>query len=144
MIINGEEFPDMYVLDTNIWIEYLKGNQKIISKIQEVGLENCFLIDYVFYELQAWALSSENEDECCQKLSELWNGDVAKMEDKHIKENVQFYGIEKSRLLKENKQMDMLSLMLALIAHPYETMVTDKVDEFKKFGNDLKIENWLE
>ena len=47
-----EDEPITYILDVNIWIEYLKGNPKIIQKIQEVGLENCFLIDFVVAELR--------------------------------------------------------------------------------------------
>ncbi len=134
----------LYVLDTNIWIAYLIGNQKVVDKIQEIGLENCFLIDFVYYELQFWAKISNNPDDNQRKLMELfWNGEVATMEDKHIMEDLQSYGEYKAKLYKENKQMDMLSLMLAILAYPYYIMVTDRVDEFAKFDG-LRIENWLE
>lgn len=143
MMMSNMEFPDMYVLDTNIWIEYLKDNQKIIDKIQDVGLENCFLIDFVYYELQFWAKINENTEENLKKVRNLfWESGVATIEDKHIMENMQSYGEYKAKLYKENKRMDMLALMLSLIAYPHYIMVTDRVDEFTKFDG-LKIENWL-
>lgn len=139
-----EDEPITYILDVNIWIEYLKGNPKIIQKIQEVGLENCFLIDFVVAKLRFQAKISDNPEENSKKIGDLfWSGKVATMEDKHMMEDIHnHYGDYKTKLYQQNKHMDMLCLLLATFAYPYHIMVTDRVDEFIKFDG-LTIENWL-
>lgn len=47
-----------YLLDTNIWVHYLKGEFGIKERIQAVGLANCLLSEIIIAELLFGAANS--------------------------------------------------------------------------------------
>jgi tRNA(fMet)-specific endonuclease VapC len=49
----------MYLLDTNIIIFLLKGNETVTAKIQEIGLGKCFISEISVAELKYGAEKSE-------------------------------------------------------------------------------------
>jgi tRNA(fMet)-specific endonuclease VapC len=48
-----------YLLDTNICIFYLKGRFQLVQKLEQVGLENCFVSEVTIAELKFGAENSE-------------------------------------------------------------------------------------
>jgi tRNA(fMet)-specific endonuclease VapC len=51
-----------YLLDTNICIYHIKGLYDIDKKIEEVGIENCFLSEITIAELKFGVENSENKE----------------------------------------------------------------------------------
>lgn len=52
-----------YLLDTNICIFYLKGRFNLNTKVELVGLENCFISEITIAELKFGAENSEHIEE---------------------------------------------------------------------------------
>lgn len=49
-----------YLLDTDICIYFLKGKYGLVQKIEEVGIENCFVSEITIAELLFGAENSQN------------------------------------------------------------------------------------
>lgn len=52
---------ESYLLDTNVIIEVLRGNSDIISKIESVGQENCYISEITIAELLYGAVRGNNQ-----------------------------------------------------------------------------------
>jgi tRNA(fMet)-specific endonuclease VapC len=52
-----------YLLDTNICIYFLKGQYELDVKIEEAGLENCYLSEITVAELKFGAENSTRKEE---------------------------------------------------------------------------------
>lgn len=46
----------LVMCDTNIFIEFYKGNDNIINKLREIGIENIVLISVTAGELIFWSI----------------------------------------------------------------------------------------
>ena len=51
---------ERYLLDTNVIIEMLRGNRKVIGQIERHGRQNCFISEITIAELYYGAIKSEN------------------------------------------------------------------------------------
>jgi len=51
-----------YLLDTNICIYYLKGRFDLNRKIENIGIENCFISEITVAELKFGAENSERKE----------------------------------------------------------------------------------
>lgn len=51
---------ERYLLDTNVIVEMLRGNRKIIGQIEKHGIQNCFISEITIAELYYGAIKSEN------------------------------------------------------------------------------------
>ena len=51
----------MYLLDTNVIIEMLRGNTSVINKIYAVGIENCCICEMTIAELYYGAVKGRKE-----------------------------------------------------------------------------------
>lgn len=49
-----------YLLDTNVIIEILRGNNVVISKVESIGQSNCFISEITIAELLYGAVRSNN------------------------------------------------------------------------------------
>ena len=51
---------ERYLLDTNVIVEMLRGNRKVIGQIERHGRQNCFISEITIAELYYGAIRSEN------------------------------------------------------------------------------------
>ena len=51
---------ERYLLDTNVIVEMLRGNRKVIGQIERHGRQNCFISEITIAELYYGAIKSEN------------------------------------------------------------------------------------
>jgi len=51
---------ERYLLDTNVIVEMLGGNNKDLGKIEKHGIQNCFISEITIAELYYGAIKSEN------------------------------------------------------------------------------------
>ena len=51
---------ERYLLDTNVIVEMLRGNRKVIGQIDRHGRQNCFISEITIAELYYGAIKSEN------------------------------------------------------------------------------------
>ena len=51
---------EKYLLDTNVIIEVLRGNEDMITKIESVGQSNCYISEITLAELLYGAVRSNN------------------------------------------------------------------------------------
>jgi len=51
---------ERYLLDTNVIVEMLRGNHKVIGQIEKHGIQNCLISEITIAELYYGAIKSEN------------------------------------------------------------------------------------
>jgi len=60
-----------YLLDTNVLIDLLRGDQDIIKNLQTVTIDECCITDITAYELFYGAYKSKDPQEAVSKIYEL-------------------------------------------------------------------------
>lgn len=127
-----------YLLDTDICIFFLQGKLGLVKKIEEIGVENCYVSEITIAELLFGAENSQNYE-------------------KHIKEVQQFedsfkiipifnilglYAKEKVRLRKAGTQVAEFDLLIGATAVAHNMiMVTGNERHLGKIKG-IQIENW--
>ena len=129
----------MYCLDTNIIIEFFKGNERIIKKIKENLNNQLFLTTLSLCELYKGAFLSSNKDGEVTKIQTL----LGYLELITLnKKTAEIFG-EKYRLLqdigKKTQEFDLLNASIAL-AHGL-VFVTHNTKHFIDIPG-FKIEEW--
>jgi len=130
----------MYCLDTNILIEYLRGNQNVIDKLSffythKVGMFTTFIN---LCELYRGVYASKNKDKEEADINALLYTIKPLEMDQHA---CIFFGKEWNRLQKSGKQTQILDLMIASIAVINNlTIITSNKKHYENI-NGLKIEN---
>lgn len=128
-----------YLLDTSICVYLFRGNCEVMQRLNDVGLEHCFICDVVLAELRYGAYSSDYVE------------DNLKMIDDFIKEvrvlpfadSIDMYAKEKSRLKKLGKPIEDFDLLIGCAAKAAGlTMVTHNIKHFSHI-KDLVIEDWI-
>lgn len=129
----------MYCLDTDILIDYLRGNSKTIEKISflymhGIGLSTTFLNICELYKGVYLSKNREKEEDEINSLIET----VKPIEmDQH---SCIFFGKEWSRLQKEGKITQVLDLMIASVAVANSlTLITRNRKHYQNISG-LKIE----
>ena len=127
-----------YLIDTDICVYFLKGKFGLIDKIDEVGLENCFISEITIIELTYGAYKSTNFAEHIL--------DVAKI--KHlfevlpISDSIEKYAEEKVRLQRLGQLIPDFDLLIAATAATHNmTMVTRNEKHLARVDGVI-IENW--
>ncbi len=129
----------MYCLDTNIVVDFLRGNKSIIEKIQNISLYNNLSITCIsLCELFKGAfLSSKSEKELSIIYYFLDSVRVLGLDIDSCKS----FGKEYARLSKIGKQTKEFDLMIACIAKTNELVLITR--DKKDFNDiDVKIEVW--
>lgn len=127
-----------YLIDTDICIDVLKGRFRLENKLQEVGLENCFISEVTLLEFSFGAHHSNDID---KHLKDIDN--VKKLfRVIPISEVILVYGKERSRLTKIGKRIPDLDLLIAVTSVEYNLiLVTGNLKHHNRV-KDIKIENW--
>ncbi|MFA5855830.1 MAG: type II toxin-antitoxin system VapC family toxin [Candidatus Pacearchaeota archaeon] len=129
----------MYCLDTNIIVNYLRGDKQTIFKINELN-EDCelFVTPLTLCELYRGAYLSK-DSEIKVRLIKEFIGSFVLLE---FNEKVSLeYGKEYSRLKKLGKITENIDLMIACFAKTNNLiLVTRNKKHFENIG--IKIESW--
>jgi tRNA(fMet)-specific endonuclease VapC len=132
-----------YVLDTNICIHFLKGMFNLNVKIQEVGLENCFISEITLLELEYGVENSDSgyyikQKEILEKFTLAFNNRILPIRDCFTK-----YAKERVKLRKSGQLISDFDLLIGCTALQNDyVMVTENIREFSRLEN-IKIENWV-
>ena len=127
-----------YLLDTNICIFFLKGLFELDAKIQEVGLENCFISEITVAELKFGAEKSQKVEQNRLVVSTF----ISQMNILPIFNSLDFYAQEKNRLQKQGTPIDEFDLLIGATALANDlVLVTNNTRHFKRL-TDIQIEDW--
>lgn len=130
---------DIYILDTDICIYWLKGDDSIEKKIVQVGFSNICITVITECELFYGAFKSAKKEKNLSVIGEL----KSKINTLHTVEGVSpIYGKLKSELGNKGQTIDDADLLIASIALLNNAiLVTNNISHFKRIPG-LKIENW--
>jgi len=129
-----------YLLDTNICIYWLKGNEQIEQKILSVGLDNVALSFINVSELYYGAYKSQRVDTNLVMVRRLTNELNVLESDGAINEE---FGSIKATLESLGTIIDDADLFIAACAKIHGlTLVTNNVKHFRRIKG-LKLENWV-
>ena len=127
-----------YLLDTNICIFFLKGKYNIVSKIENAGIENCFISEITVAELKYGAEKSNRIIENSKNI-ELF---IAKFTIVPIYTSLTVYAKEKARLSKIGQLLDDFDLLIGSTAISHEmTLVTNNTKHLNRLKH-IKIIDW--
>ncbi len=127
-----------YLLDTNICIFYLNGKYSLDEKIEEVGLENCFVSEITIAELKFGAENSLHVERNRKVVVNF----QSKIQAIPIFNALDFYAKEKSRLRKLGITVDEFDLLIGATAITNGLiMVTNNINHFKVIDR-VEIEDW--
>lgn len=126
-----------YLLDTNVIVEMLRGNQLIRNKIQSVGLDNCAISEITIAELYFGAHKGGNPKNF---------KDIPFVEGlfQMVRSYPAFdcYGKTMSYLKKNGISIDYFDVLIGATAiHNKMTLITHNLKHFQRIP-DLKIEDW--
>ena len=127
-----------FLLDTNICIYFLKGKFNLISKIEKIGLVNCFISEITVAELKYGAEKSEQIVENKKKVELLLN----KFTVIPIYTSLDVYAKEKTKLSKAGNIIDDFDLLIGATALTNNlVLVTNNTKHFKRLKN-LNVQDW--
>lgn len=129
-----------YLLDTDICIFVLKQKFNLLEKLQEVGLENCYVSEISLAELHFGAYNSTDYEkhrrdvELVQRFAEVIP----------IREYLALYGKERARLRKVGSSVADFDLLIATSAvHHGLVLVTNNTKHHQRVEG-IRLENWAE
>jgi tRNA(fMet)-specific endonuclease VapC len=127
-----------YLLDTNICIYYLNGKFSLDTKIEEIGLDNCYVSEISIAELKFGAENSMHVERNRQVVSNF----QSKIQIIPIFGALDFYAKEKSRLRKLGVSVDEFDLLIGATAVTNGlVMVTNNQNHFRVIDN-IEITDW--
>ena len=129
-----------YILDTDICIYWLKGNEHIEHKILSGGIDNIFVSFITVSELYYGAYKSERVDENLTMMRKLTDRINVVESDDAISET---FGKLKASLENDGLIIDDADMFIAACALVHRlTMVTNNTKHFKRIKG-LKFDNWM-
>lgn len=127
-----------YLLDTNICIYFLKGLYKLDKKIEQIGIENCYLSEITLAELKFGVANSEKK----RKNKVALNNFIGDIKIVPIYNSLDLYAEEKARLRKEGNIVDDFDLLIGVTAVVNDMiLVTNNTKHFGRIKKTV-IEDW--
>ena len=127
-----------YLLDTNICIYFLKGQFNLHEKIEEVGLDNCFISEITLAELKYGVEKSVLQSKNIIILEKFQN----KFTILPIFNALDIFAKEKARLKTKGNILDDFDLLIGATAMANNLILaTRNVSDFERL-NEIEIENW--
>ncbi len=127
-----------YLLDTNICIFYLNGKFDMKTKIEKVGLTNCYISEITVAELKFGAEKSDRQEEKRIIISEF----ISQLQIVPIFSSIDLYAIEKARLSNEGMIIDDFDLLIGVSAIVNTMiMVTNNTKHFERIKN-IELQDW--
>ncbi len=132
-----------YLLDTNICIHFLKGEYNLDRKVNEIGIDNCYVSEITLAELQ---FGVENSAESRRARNQLNLDNLTLAFDTRvvpIRTCFALYAKEKARLRRLGRMIGEFDMLIACSAVSNGmVMVTRNVREFSRITG-IEIENWI-
>ena len=129
-----------YLLDTNICIYFLRGNDQIAVKINEIGVENCYISEMTIAELLYGVEYSSQNKEANYRLVKNFIKDAQVMA---VSNAIPVYAKEKALLRKTGALIDDMDIFIGATAIVNSMiLVTDNEKHLKRLSN-IHIENWI-
>ena len=130
-----------YALDTNIVTYYLKGNEKIVGKVdKEAENDNIIIPPFAYFEIKKWLLviNSKNKLEAFERLFEEYGIDAIDKETFDL--SLSIY----RKLRNEGIAIDDGDLLIAAYCiHNGYTLVSNNLKHFEKIKN-MQVVNWMQ
>lgn len=127
-----------YLLDTNICIYHIKGLYDINKRIEDVGIENCFLSEITIAELKFGVENSENKKRNREEVEKF----IKLFQVIPISPCLDTYAAEKAKLKKQGNIIDDFDLLIGCTAIANDfILVTRNLNHFKRLSS-IKLENW--
>lgn len=134
-----------YLLDTNICIEILRGNEAVGGKLQTVGIEDCCISEITVIELKvgaelakAKALPGKYRDQHVELF-------ISSLTVIPISSAIELFAKEKVRLqLAGSPVHNNFDLLIGCTAVSNNLiMVTENIKDFKNIDS-IRLENWID
>ena len=132
-----------YLLDTNVCVFLLRGQYAIDKKLDNVGLENCYISEITKAELKYGAELGRRKG-LRQRMEHL-NEFLDSINILPISDAIDLYASEKARLrLAGTPADDDFDLLIGCTAIVNDmVMVTENLKHFKNYTG-IRLENWIE
>ncbi|MEM6317614.1 MAG: type II toxin-antitoxin system VapC family toxin [Bacteroidota bacterium] len=128
---------NQYLLDTDICIHLLKGKYNLKKKVEEVGIENCFISEITIAELTYGAFNSTNFNKHIQEVTLIENlFNVLPIYDSLPK-----FGEEKARLRKLGRLLPDFDLLIGTTAVYHHMMMVTKNEKHLSRIDGVRVEN---
>lgn len=131
----------IYLLDTNICIYWLKGNQVIEQNAVKIGLENLFISFITLSELYYGAFKSKRVVENLANIHFLKNKLKVTESNEKICES---FGKIKAKLINSGQIIDDADIFIASCALDINAILVTNNEKHFLGIEGLKITNWIE
>jgi len=130
-----------YLLDTNICIYLINGNETLKKKVREIGVFSLSISNATLAELYFGAYNSKKVDANLKRIN-TFKKNLTVYSDSDI--SAEAFGRFKSKLRSEGKIIEDFDILIASIAFVNNCiLVTNNPNHFERI-DELKVENWLE
>ena len=130
-----------YLLDTNICIYLINGNEILKKKIKDIGLFSMSISNATLAELYFGAYNSRKVDANIKRI-EAFKKNLMVYSDSSI--SAEAFGRFKSKLRAQGNIIEDFDILIASIAYANDCiLVTNNPGHFERI-DELKIENWLD
>ena len=128
-----------YLLDTDVCIELIKHNERVLDKVEAVGAENCFVTDITIAELFYGAAKAARPDHFDDVDSILQSFDI-----KPLLPSLRVYGENKAQLEGQGRMIGEFDLLIGSCAVFHDLiMVTSNLKHFDHIPN-ISLEDWAQ
>lgn len=128
-----------YLLDTSICVYLFRGNHEVMQRLNEIGLEQCYICDVVLAELRYGAYISNYVDDNLRMIDDF----IKEVQVLPFADSIDVYAKEKIRLKKAGNPIEDFDLLIGCAAKAAGlTMVTHNIKHFNHIEG-LEIEDWI-
>ena len=128
-----------YLLDTSICVYLFRGNREVMQRLNEIGLEQCYICDVVLAELRYGAYISNYVDDNLKMIDDF----IKEVQVLPFADSIDVYAKEKIRLKKAGNPIEDFDLLIGCAAKAAGlTMVTHNIKYFNHIEG-LEIEDWI-
>ena len=128
-----------YLLDTDVCIELIKHNERVLDKVESVGVDNCFVTDITIAELFYGAAKSGRPEQFDDVDYILQSFDLIP-----LLSSLRLYGENKAHLEDRGQMIGEFDLLIGSCAvHNNLVMVTSNLKHFDHITN-IVLEDWAQ
>ena len=128
-----------YLLDTDVCIELIKHNERVLDKVEAVGADHCFVTEITIAELFYGAAKSGRPEQFNDVDYILQSFDL-----KPLLPSLRLYGENKDLLEDKGQMIGEFDLLIGSCAvHNNLVMVTSNLKHFDHIPN-IKLEDWAQ
>lgn len=129
-----------YLLDTNICIYLINGNETLKKKVKEIGVFSLSVSNATLAELYFGAYNSQKVDANLQRINEFKKNLIVYSDNNA---SAKAFGRFKSKLRSEGNIIEDFDILIASVAFVNNCiLVTNNPDHFERI-DELNVENWV-